>query len=122
MVDITVNGVKKTISATLSVKELIDQLGYDRRRIAVEINQEVVPSGRHPEHQLQAGDAVEIVTLVGGGSEPRAVAGLEDGRAASAIREGRTVAITIGGDHHELSADDLIVEAGRARQRERCVS
>ncbi len=33
----------------------MEQLGYDRRRIAVEVNQEVVPSTRHPEVRLQAG-------------------------------------------------------------------
>jgi thiazole synthase len=67
-VDITLNGEKKTLPDSLSVKDLVDQLGYDRRRIAVEVNQEVVPSARHPERRLQAGDAVEIVTLVGGGT------------------------------------------------------
>src|SRR5438270_13330751 len=68
MVDITLNGVKKALPGAISIKDLVDQLGYDRRRIAVEVNQEVVPCMRHPERQLQAGDTVEIVTLVGGGS------------------------------------------------------
>lgn len=68
MVDITLNGEPRTLPASFTVKELVEQLGYDRRRIAVEVNQEVVPSACHPAHRLQAGDAVEIVTLVGGGS------------------------------------------------------
>src|SRR5438445_106127 len=34
----------------------------------VEVNREVVPRPRHAEHLLRAGDAVEIVTLVGGGA------------------------------------------------------
>lgn len=68
MVDITLNGEPRTVPVALSVKELVEQLGYDRRRIAVEVNREVVPSASHPARQLQAGDAVEIVTLVGGGS------------------------------------------------------
>ncbi len=38
-----------------------------------------------------------------------AVAGLDGDRAASAVREGRTVAITVGGDDHGLSAEDLVV-------------
>src|SRR5437773_1222835 len=69
MVDIRLNGVMKTLPGALSVEELVDQLGYDRRRIAVEVNEEVVPRTRHSEHHLQTGDAVEIVTLVGGGSQ-----------------------------------------------------
>jgi len=46
----------------------LNQLGYDRRRIAVEVNREVVPLSSHGRHQLAAGDDVEIVTLVGGGA------------------------------------------------------
>lgn len=68
MLSITLNGSPKTLPNPLSVQDLLDQLGYDRRRVAVEINEEVVPRIRHGEHQVQMGDAVEIVTLVGGGS------------------------------------------------------
>ena len=38
-----------------------------------------------------------------------AVAGLDPAHVAAALREGRTVAISVGGDDHELSADDLLV-------------
>ena len=38
-----------------------------------------------------------------------AVAGLDPAKVAAALREGRTVAITIGGNEHELSADDLLI-------------
>jgi isoleucyl-tRNA synthetase len=38
-----------------------------------------------------------------------AVAGLEAGHVAAALREGRTVAITIGGNEHGLAADDLLI-------------
>jgi thiazole synthase len=68
---ISLNGQTRTLRGPLSVACLIDQLGYDRRRIAVEINREVIPRERHPQHQLAEGDAVEIVTLVGGGSGDR---------------------------------------------------
>jgi thiazole synthase len=68
MLQLTINGQPRTLGEALSVAELLDQLGYDRRRIAVEVNQEVVPRPCHPTHRLANGDAVEIVTLVGGGS------------------------------------------------------
>jgi thiazole synthase len=68
MLHLTVNGETRTVPQTLSVAELIDQLGFDRRRVAVEVNREVVPRPRHPDHRLDEGDEVEIVTLVGGGS------------------------------------------------------
>jgi thiazole synthase len=44
----------------------------DSTRVAVEVNRDVVPRARHPEHPLREGDTVEIVTLVGGGSGPPA--------------------------------------------------
>jgi isoleucyl-tRNA synthetase len=38
-----------------------------------------------------------------------AVAGLDPGHVAAALREGRTVAITIGGNEHQVTADDLLI-------------
>jgi thiazole synthase len=52
----------------MSIRELIENTGLDARKVAVEVNREVVPKALHGERRLQAGDAVEIVTLVGGGS------------------------------------------------------
>src|SRR5262249_34684472 len=68
MFHLTVNGETRTLPAPLTVAELLDHLGLDRRRIAVEVNREVVPQPRHSEHRLSPGDAVEIVTLVRGGA------------------------------------------------------
>jgi thiazole synthase len=68
MLHLTINGEPRAVPEPLSLAELVEQLGYDRRRIAVEVNREVIPLPRHPGHHLKAGDAVEIVTLVGGGS------------------------------------------------------
>jgi thiazole synthase len=68
MIDILLNGEPKPLAKALTVQELIEQQGLDPRKIAVEVNCEVVPKAQHPERRLQAGDAVEIVTLVGGGA------------------------------------------------------
>lgn len=68
MIQLTINGEAKTLAEPVTVAELLAKLGHDRRRIAVEVNQQVVPRDRHEGHRLQAGDAVEIVTLVGGGA------------------------------------------------------
>src|SRR5712692_1745804 len=68
MLTITINGEPRALPSEVSVAELMGRLGYDISRIAVEVNEEVVPRDQHPEHLLQSGDAVEIVTLVGGGS------------------------------------------------------
>ena len=70
---ITLNGEARSLAEPVTVAQLLRQLGHDSRRVAVEVNQTVVPLPRHDEYRLGSGDAVEIVTLVGGGSpEPLA--------------------------------------------------
>ncbi len=51
--------------ATLA--ELVAGLGLGARRIAVELNREVVPRARYAETVLRPGDAVEVIHFVGGG-------------------------------------------------------
>src|SRR6516162_1421680 len=71
MLNLTINGEPRAAEAR-TVADLVERLGYDRRRGAVEVNQGVIPLPRHPEYRLNPGDAVEIVTLVGGGSSDNA--------------------------------------------------
>jgi thiazole synthase len=67
MLTCMVNGEARSLPEPLTVAQLLERLGYDRRRVAVEINGEVVPAVRHSEQMLNRGDRIEIVTLVGGG-------------------------------------------------------
>src|SRR6266852_8425437 len=64
----TVNGKSYTLSGPLTVAQLMEVLEFDRRRIAVEVNRELVPLLQQTHHILEDDDAVEVVTLVGGGS------------------------------------------------------
>jgi thiazole synthase len=68
MPQITVNQQPHSLPEPATVADLLHRLGLDPRRVAVEVNRDVVPRARHTEHCLTAGDAVEIVTLVGGGA------------------------------------------------------
>ncbi len=68
MLTLTINGEIRTIAESVTLADLLNRLGYDRRRIAVEVNREVVPLPLHGQRRLAAGDDVEIVTLVGGGA------------------------------------------------------
>jgi thiazole synthase len=68
MLNLTVNGESRSLPDILTVAQLMEHLGYDRQRVAVEINGEVAPRGRHAEQLLADGDRLEIVTLVGGGA------------------------------------------------------
>jgi sulfur carrier protein len=62
-----VNGEERELQEGLTLAALLDFLGVERTRVAVEVNTELVRRARHAEVQLKAGDQVEIVTFVGGG-------------------------------------------------------
>ncbi|HEV8060006.1 MAG TPA: sulfur carrier protein ThiS [Gemmataceae bacterium] len=68
MPTITVNGESQPLPEGATVAQVLERLGFDRRRIAVEVNREVIPLSLHAELRLRENDAVEIVTLVGGGA------------------------------------------------------
>ncbi|MFO0970362.1 MAG: sulfur carrier protein ThiS [Gemmataceae bacterium] len=68
MVEITVNGEKQGVPGDATIADLLRDMRVDERRLAVEVNGDVVPRSCHAERRLACGDAVEIVTLVGGGS------------------------------------------------------
>src|SRR5436190_22533272 len=70
MIELIVNAKPVEFPAPPSIAELLQQLAFDPRRVAVEVNRRVVPRVEHDGVRLAAGDAVEVVTLVGGGSEP----------------------------------------------------
>ena len=64
---ITPNAEPRTFSGPLTIAGLLKVLDKDPRKLAVEVNRLVVPRTEHDRTQLQDGDEVEIVTLVGGG-------------------------------------------------------
>ncbi len=68
MPQITVNAEPRSFPDPLTVAGLLRTLGRDPRKLAVEVNRTVVPRADHDRTPLRDGDAVEIVTLVGGGS------------------------------------------------------
>ena len=64
---ITVNGDEREVPPATTVAALVDLLAVPRQATAVEVNRELVPRSLQPGRTLVEGDAVEIVTLVGGG-------------------------------------------------------
>ena len=64
---IVLNGESREVTATTSLAQLLEQSGYGTRRVAVEVNREIVPRSRHAERGLVEGDRVEIVHAIGGG-------------------------------------------------------
>ncbi|MGD0946135.1 MAG: sulfur carrier protein ThiS [Candidatus Binatia bacterium] len=64
---VIINGEAQTLSGGLTVADLISQLGLNQRRVAVEMNREIVAREHYGDRVLREGDQVEIVHFVGGG-------------------------------------------------------
>jgi sulfur carrier protein len=64
---VVVNGTPTDVPESIDMSGLIQQLGLENRRLAVELNREIVPRSRFAEQPLQAGDRIEIIHAVGGG-------------------------------------------------------
>ena len=65
---ITINGEAKSFDATLTVEQLLGEIGLDHRKVAVERNLEIVPKSSYSETLLNDGDKLEIVHFIGGGA------------------------------------------------------
>lgn len=64
---VTVNGQEHELAAPVTVAALLDTLGMSGKRVAVEVNREIVPRSRHAEYQVRDKDRVEVVVAIGGG-------------------------------------------------------
>lgn len=64
---VIVNGETRQIATGTTVAALLAELGLAQRPCAVEVNRRLVSKPQHEARALSDGDAVEIVTLVGGG-------------------------------------------------------
>jgi len=64
---IELNGETRTLDGPQSLADLVAQLELTGQRIAIEVNEELVPRSLYPQHQLSEGDRVEIVQAIGGG-------------------------------------------------------
>jgi sulfur carrier protein len=65
--EIRVNGNPTEVDEGTSMAGLVEQLGLGGQRLAVEVNEELVPRSRFDEFRLAAEDRVEIIHAVGGG-------------------------------------------------------
>ena len=64
---IVLNGEDHDVTAGTTVASLLDSLELDPRQVAVERNREIVPRVAYGATPLADGDALEVVTFVGGG-------------------------------------------------------
>ena len=63
---ININGEKKSFNESITILELLKELGLDNKPVVIELNQEIVIKEEYGK-KLSANDNLEIVTFVGGG-------------------------------------------------------
>lgn len=64
---IQLNGQEHVLPGPLSLGALVERLGLDARKIAIERNLEIVPRSAYAATMLDDGDRLEVVSFVGGG-------------------------------------------------------
>jgi len=65
--EIRVNGEQRRVPGGISIAGMINELGLDPLRVAVEKNLQIVPRSELPQLIVEDGDQFEIVHFVGGG-------------------------------------------------------
>ena len=65
--NITLNGEKRSVDPDSSIERLVQSLGLQDKRIAVEVNRDIVPRSEYGTYILNDDDSVEIVNAIGGG-------------------------------------------------------
>ena len=65
--DITLNGEIRRLEGAQTLAALVESLGLDVRKVAVERNLEIVPRSIYAQTALTDGDRIEIVHFIGGG-------------------------------------------------------
>lgn len=66
MIKVNLNGECREYNQGTAIKDIIEQLGLTGKRIAIELNQEILPYDQYAT-QLKPNDQIEIVQAIGGG-------------------------------------------------------
>ncbi len=65
--NITVNGETRSVNSNYTAQQLLADMGFAGKRVAVELNQEIVPRSNYHQTFIADGDKIEIVRAIGGG-------------------------------------------------------
>lgn len=64
---VLVNGDGVELPAQATIADLIEHMALTGKRLAVEVNEDIVPRSQHPDFRLNDGDRIEMVHAIGGG-------------------------------------------------------
>lgn len=64
---VKINGESIPDAEKKTVMQYLTETGYDPKRVAVEMNGDILPKSQYESTALHDGDSIEIVSFVGGG-------------------------------------------------------
>jgi len=64
---VVLNGEERQCREGCTIADLVAELGLGKRRIAVEVNLDIIPHDEYATYSFKPGDRIEIVQFVGGG-------------------------------------------------------
>ena len=67
MAKIQLNGKKIKVSKDINIKDLVKKYRLDEKKIAIELNGEILPKNHFKKKKLKNNDKIEIVHFIGGG-------------------------------------------------------
>jgi sulfur carrier protein len=65
--NIVLNGESQQVPDNITAAQLVETLGLEGKRLAMEVNMEIVPRSTFQEFVIHPDDRVEIVHAIGGG-------------------------------------------------------
>ena len=66
-IQLVINGEDTSLESITTVSNLIEYLDLEHGKLAIEINQEIVPRSQFDTYCLADGDVIEIIQAIGGG-------------------------------------------------------
>ena len=64
---VKINGESQTFDEAITILALLEQSGLTGKRLAVEVNESIIPKSQHADAVLKEGDQIEIIHAIGGG-------------------------------------------------------
>ena len=64
---IFINGESRNVAKGFTATQLVEELGLADRRVAMEVNLDIVTRSRYSQHTFKEGDKIEVVHAIGGG-------------------------------------------------------
>ena len=65
--NIIINGIERSYTSNLTLETLLIELGHANKKVAVEVNEEIIPRSELRNKLVVDGDKIEIINAVGGG-------------------------------------------------------